>query len=41
MLIGLAFTAQAQDISKNALVLRFGDSGGFGAERRPKLSFKA
>ncbi len=32
MLIGLAFTAQAQDISKNALGLRFGDSGGFGAE---------
>ena len=32
MLMGLAFTAQAQDISKNALGLRFGDSGGFGAE---------
>lgn len=30
--MGLAFTAQAQDISKNALGLRFGDSGGFGAE---------
>ena len=32
MLIGLAFTAQAQEISKNALGLRFGDSGGFGGE---------
>jgi hypothetical protein len=32
MLMGLAFTAQAQDISKNALGLRFGDSGGFGGE---------
>jgi hypothetical protein len=30
MLIGLAFSAQAQDISKNALGLRFGDNGGFG-----------
>ena len=32
MLMGLTFTAQAQDIAKNALGLRFGDSGGFGAE---------
>lgn len=32
MLIGLAFSAQAQDISKNALGLRFGDNGGFGGE---------
>jgi hypothetical protein len=32
MLIGLAFTAQAQDISKNALGLRFGGNNGFGAE---------
>ncbi len=32
MLIGLAFTAQAQDISKNALGLRFGSNNGFGAE---------
>ncbi|MDI5950011.1 hypothetical protein [Flavobacterium yafengii] len=32
MLIGLAFTAQAQDVSKNAIGLRFGDSGGFGTE---------
>ena len=32
MLIGLAFTAQAQEISKNALGIRFGDSGGFGGE---------
>ena len=32
MLIGLAFTAQAQEISKNALGVRFGDSGGFGGE---------
>lgn len=32
MLIGLAFTAQAQDISKNALGLRLGSSDGFGAE---------
>ena len=32
MLIGLAFTAQAQDISKNAIGLRFGSNGGFGTE---------
>lgn len=32
MLIGLAFNAQAQDISKNALGLRFGSNGGFGGE---------
>ena len=32
MLIGLAFTAQAQDISKNALGLRLGDNDGFGGE---------
>jgi len=32
MLVGLAFSAQAQDISKNALGLRLGDSNGFGAE---------
>lgn len=32
MLIGLAFTAQAQDISKNALGLRFGSNNGFGGE---------
>ena len=32
MLMGLAFTAQAQDISKNALGLRFGGSNGFGTE---------
>ncbi|TRX40876.1 hypothetical protein [Flavobacterium restrictum] len=32
MLIGLVGTTQAQDISKNALGLRFGDSGGFGGE---------
>jgi hypothetical protein len=32
MLMGLAFSTQAQDISKNALGLRFGDSGGFGGE---------
>lgn len=32
MLIGLAFTTQAQEISKNALGLRLGDSGGFGTE---------
>jgi len=32
MLIGLAFSAQAQDISKNALGLRFGDNDGFGGE---------
>lgn len=32
MLIGLAFSAQAQEISKNALGLRFGDNGGFGGE---------
>lgn len=32
MLVGLAFSSQAQDISKNALGLRLGDSGGFGTE---------
>ncbi|MBF2708453.1 outer membrane protein [Flavobacterium soyangense] len=32
MLIGLAFTTQAQDISKNAIGLRLGDNDGFGAE---------
>ncbi|WP_293872172.1 hypothetical protein [Flavobacterium sp.] len=32
MLIGLAFTAQAQKISKNALGLRLGDNDGFGGE---------
>lgn len=32
MLMGLAFTAQAQDISKNALGLRVGDNDGFGGE---------
>src|SRR5688572_5486277 len=31
MLMGLTFTAQAQDL-KNALGLRFGDNDGFGAE---------
>lgn len=32
MLMGLAFTAQAQDIAKNALGLRLGDNNGFGGE---------
>ncbi|AWM14954.1 hypothetical protein NHF50_14290 [Flavobacterium sp. NRK F10] len=32
MLLGLAFNAQAQDISKNALGLRLGDNDGFGGE---------
>lgn len=32
MLIGLAFSANAQDISKNALGLRLGDNDGFGGE---------
>jgi hypothetical protein len=32
MLMGLTFAAQAQEISKNALGLRFGDSGGLGGE---------
>lgn len=32
MLIGLAFTSQAQEISKNALGLRLGDNDGFGGE---------
>jgi len=32
MLIGLAFSGQAQDISKNALGLRLGDNDGFGGE---------
>lgn len=30
--MGLALTAQAQDISKNALGLRLGDNSGFGGE---------
>jgi hypothetical protein len=32
MVVGLAFTAQAQEISKNALGLRLGDNDGFGGE---------
>jgi hypothetical protein len=32
MLLGLAVSTQAQTISKNALGLRLGDSGGFGTE---------
>lgn len=32
MLLGLAFSSQAQDISKNALGLRLGDNDGFGGE---------
>lgn len=32
MLIGLAFSVQAQDISKNALGLRLGGNNGFGGE---------
>ena len=32
MLMGLAFSTQAQDISKNALGLRIGDNDGFGGE---------
>lgn len=32
MLIGLAFTAQAQEVSNNAIGLRFGSNGGFGTE---------
>ncbi len=32
MLLGVAFSAQAQDISKNALGLRLGDNDGFGGE---------
>ena len=32
MLLGLAFSANAQDISKNALGLRLGDNDGFGGE---------
>lgn len=32
MLIGLAWSTQAQDISKNALGLRLGDNDGFGGE---------
>jgi len=32
MLLGLAFSIQAQDISKNALGLRLGDNDGFGGE---------
>ncbi|OYU80064.1 MAG: hypothetical protein CFE23_11005 [Flavobacterium sp. BFFFF1] len=32
MLIGLAFSAEAQEVSKNALGLRLGDSDGFGGE---------
>ncbi|MBP4136859.1 hypothetical protein [Flavobacterium geliluteum] len=32
MLLGLAFSAQSQDIAKNALGLRLGSNDGFGAE---------
>lgn len=32
MLLGLAFTAQSQEIAKNALGLRLGDNNGFGGE---------
>ncbi|WP_395059440.1 hypothetical protein [Flavobacterium sp.] len=32
MLIGLAFSSQAQSISKNAIGLRLGDNDGFGGE---------
>ncbi|MDI1255703.1 MAG: hypothetical protein PSV16_06345 [Flavobacterium sp.] len=32
MLVGLAFSTQAQEISKNALGLRLGDNDGFGGE---------
>lgn len=32
MLMGLAFSANAQDLSKNALGLRLGDNDGFGGE---------
>ncbi|MES2544378.1 MAG: hypothetical protein V4548_05800 [Bacteroidota bacterium] len=32
MLIGLAFNAEAQEVSKNALGLRVGDNDGFGGE---------
>jgi opacity protein-like surface antigen len=32
MLLGLAFTAQSQEIAKNALGLRLGSNDGFGAE---------
>lgn len=32
MLIGLAFTSQAQKVSENALGLRLGDNSGFGGE---------
>ena len=32
MLVGLAFSAQSQEIAKNALGLRLGDNDGFGGE---------
>jgi hypothetical protein len=32
MLLGLVFSAEAQDVSKNALGLRLGDNDGFGGE---------
>lgn len=32
MLVAVAFAAQAQNISENAIGLRLGDSGGFGSE---------
>ena len=32
MLLGLAFTAQSQEIAKNALGIRLGDNNGFGGE---------
>lgn len=32
MLVGIAFTAQSQEIAKNALGVRLGDNNGFGGE---------
>ena len=32
LVIGLSFSTQAQNISKNALGLRLGDNDGFGGE---------
>lgn len=40
MLLGLAFSTQAQDISKNAIGLRLGDNDGFGGEISYQKGFK-
>jgi len=40
VILGLTFTLSAQEISKNAVGLRLGDSNGFGAEISYQRAFK-